>query len=111
MPGELTLAVDVGNSRIKFGIFARPESTARKRDLPDCLASHAVPVAEPIDWRVVLRHFENWAGAVGQAVIAGANPAGVEKAIAGWPSDLGPEPAVIELPGQLPLAIRVEHPE
>jgi type III pantothenate kinase len=111
MPEQLTLAVDVGNSRIKFGVFARPDLTTEKHTLPEGLMSLAVSAAEPIDWRAVVEHFEPWVGNVDQAVIAGANPAGVQKVLDGWPNDLGPEPAVIESPAKLPLAVRVEHPE
>jgi type III pantothenate kinase len=111
MPEQLTLAIDVGNSRIKFGVFARPGLPTKERTLPDSLELLAVSASEPIDWRAVMHHFETWVGDVGHAVVAGANPAAVQKVLDGWPGDLGANPAVIQSATQLPLATRVEHPE
>jgi type III pantothenate kinase len=111
MPESLTLAVDVGNTRIKFGVFERTDSKSSKVELPLCIASMAVSVNEELDWGQVTVHFEEWGANLTRAAVAGANPAGVEKVLSGWPDGIWPEPVAVRRAAELPLRVNAEYPE
>jgi type III pantothenate kinase len=104
------LAVDVGNSRIKLGLFGRDEASLDAAALPRCRASLAVPVTGHIPWKEIL----GWLGP-GESqrvtgVVAGANPAGVDQVLQTWPRDEWPLPAVLDDPARFPLEVRVDEP-
>ena len=97
------LAVDVGNSRVKFGLF----DIDREADgLPVLLTSLAIaPGSEP-PWDQLL----GWLPTEDSAsVVAGSNPAGRERIVSGWPTTLA-APTVIDDPQRLGLEIRLEEP-
>src|SRR5262245_4415278 len=104
----LTIAVDVGNSRIKFGVFER---AADDRALPGSLASLALPLSAELDWRKLASHFNDWAPLVTRAVIAGANPGFVERVLSGWPPAVWKQPIAIRRADELPLKVNVEVPD
>jgi type III pantothenate kinase len=108
MPSTI-LAIDVGNSRIKFGLFA-DAAAASSGALPGCRGSKVVPIDAPIPWH----ELRTWAAAGGnasiQGAIAGANPGGVQKLLDGWPADW-PRPTVIDRPDSLPIRLEVDAPE
>jgi len=110
MSDQFTLAIDVGNTRAKFGVFERPGSNA-SQSIPACLATMAVPIALRLEWGKIAAHFDQWNGKVGQAVIAGAYPAGVQKIVSGWPKGTWPGPAAVQRAADLPLRVNVEHPD
>ncbi len=110
MRENLIVAVDVGNSRIKFGVFARGQNSEEKA-LPACLASIAVAAAEQIDWVSVTSHLEEWAPHITTAVTAGANPAGVERLMSTWPAAFGGAPRVVNRAAELPLRVNVDSPD
>jgi type III pantothenate kinase len=102
------LAIDVGNTRVKLGLFASP--TPRPRGvLPRCvkrttwLTCDALPWDELAEWHATV---PNWL----PAVIAGSNPRGVEQLRATWPNSLGPVPQVIANTESFPLTVRVDEP-
>lgn len=100
------LAIDVGNTRVKLGLFAC--SSLRKRgELPSCIERTSFLADEPIPWEL-LAQWEptNWL----PSVIAGSNPGGVEQLKANWPSSLGPIPRVISNSEEFPLSIQVDEP-
>jgi type III pantothenate kinase len=111
MSEQLTLAIDVGNTRVKFGVFEHTDSKASKSKLPTCIASVAVPVAAELDWGMVTAHFEKWNANLTRAAIAGANPGGVETVISGWPGENWPAPLAVRRADDLPLRVNVEHPD
>jgi type III pantothenate kinase len=111
MSEKLSLAIDVGNTRIKFGVFARAESPARESILPMCIASMAVPATEELDWGRITVHFEEWNASLAQALVAGANPAGVESIISGWPGGIWPTPVAVRRAAELPLRVDVDFPD
>jgi type III pantothenate kinase len=111
MSEQLTLAIDVGNTRVKFGVFERADSKGSKAILPECVATMAVPVAEELDWPKITAHFGEWGADLAQAVIAGANPAGVEEIISGWPGGIWPAPVAVRRAADLPLRVNVEFPD
>ena len=102
------LAIDVGNTRVKLGLFACPSSRLRG-ELPTCVERTTLLSGEPLSWGMLAQ----WQSAATDwlpPVIAGSNPNGVEQLIADWPSSLGPQPRVIANTDDCPLAIRVDEP-
>ena len=102
------LAIDVGNTRIKFGLFAT--SSVRERGvLPECVQRAVVLSEDLIPWELLTSWRStttNWQ----TAVIAGSNPDGVERLRAAWPEALGESPIHVTNTARFPLTIRVEEP-
>jgi type III pantothenate kinase len=111
MSEKCILAIDVGNTRFKFGVFERADSTASEAKLPACVASISVPVAGDPDWGTITAHFDKWSATLAQAAIAGANPAGVERVISGWPNGIWPAPVAVRRAAELPLRVNLEFPD
>jgi type III pantothenate kinase len=107
MRENLIIAVDVGNSRVKFGVFERGQNSEAKA-LPACLASIAVAATEQIDWASVTSHLEEWVPHITTAVIAGANPTGVDRLLSRWPAVFRAEPRVLRGAAELPLQVNLE---
>lgn len=97
-----TLSADVGNSRIKFGLF--PENPFDGQ-LPDCRRFLAVEIDKPIPWDTI----RGW-GRPHQTVVAGANPPGVARLVRDWPADWTPA-RVLDNGQSLPVPISVDQPE
>lgn len=98
------LTIDVGNSRIKFGLFERD---ARGGELPRCARSTFVAVGDEIPWDEI----RSWCGGGEvEGVVAGANPLGVAAVLDTWPAELGPAPRTLENRREFPLEIRVDEP-
>lgn len=100
------LAIDVGNSRIKLGVFAASEPSGR---LPTCVARTVALTNEPLPWDL-LRVWRLSAADWSRAVIAGSNPAMTEQLRNGWPAELGPIPQIVRNDEDFPLTIRVDEP-
>lgn len=105
----LTLAIDVGNSRIKFGLFETAACSTPDRGLPDCLRLLAVPVAEEVPWGEILAWPELQAIERARGVVAGANPQGIARVCDTWPDEWKP-PRVISDPTSLGLRSRLVYP-
>lgn len=105
----MTLAIDVGNSRIKFGLFARGGPTAGAHVLPEIRSALALSSGAPLDWRQLAASFEKMPPAA--AIIAGVDPPNVERILAEWPRTVWPEPRVIRLAAELPLRTQVDAPD
>ena len=105
---DYLITVDVGNSRIKFGLF---ENVPPGDGLPKCLEATATGVRDDPPWEAV----RVWKQAVGggriEGVVAGANPTGVQRVVDTWPAGVCPPPTVIDLPAGFPLRIDVDAPE
>jgi type III pantothenate kinase len=111
MSEQLILAIDVGNTRAKFGAFKRADSMASQTMLPECIASIAVAVAGELDWGKVTAQFKERNAKHDRAVVAGANPAGVDAVISCWPGGFGPAPVAVRCAADLPLRVNVEFPD
>ena len=102
------LAIDVGNTRIKFGLFA-VSSVQEHGVLPECVQRTVALNGDPLPWEL-LNSWKvmstNWQS----AVIAGSNPEGVKRLQASWPESLGPMPQHITNTAELSLAILVDEP-
>ncbi len=108
---QLTLAIDVGNTRIKFGLFERARRDANGATLPVCVAFAAVPVGESIDWQKVSAQFDQTAASISSAVVAGPNPVAIEMLLSNWSHCGWPQPRVISRSADLPLRTSVEFPD
>ncbi|MBW3539753.1 MAG: type III pantothenate kinase [Planctomycetes bacterium] len=111
------LAVDVGNSRIKLGLFDAPGLPSEgaavlptiSRALPACLAFAAVAVDAAIPWNDILDGRAADAADDLCGVVAGVNPAVVERVATQWPPHV--HRLVIGNVESLPLVIEIEQPE
>lgn len=101
------IACDVGNSRIKIGLFA-PSAGA----LPECLRSLTFDVAQPVDWEAV----QGWERESGEntalhAVIAGANPGLLDRIVKEWSANIPvTRPVHIAELSQSILKVAVDEP-
>jgi type III pantothenate kinase len=79
------LAVDVGNSRVKFGVFQSP---ADEGSLPACSQFLTSDPQKQFDWKQLqetLRHRPF------RSVLVGSNQKGVDAVLAAWPEELQPK--------------------
>jgi len=111
MSEQFTLAIDVGNTRAKLGVFESTRSRASTSKLPACIASMAVPIALKLEWEKIAAHFDQWNAKVAKTVVAGAYPAGVEKVVSEWPDGIWPAPVALDRAADLPLRVNLEHPD
>lgn len=102
------LAIDVGNTRVKLGLFAWPSSRTRG-ELPACVERTSLLADEPLPWEM-LAQWQSTASNWMPAAIAGSNPSGVERLKSTWPSSLGPVPRAIANSEEFPLSIHVDEP-
>ncbi|MBC8291493.1 MAG: type III pantothenate kinase [Planctomycetes bacterium] len=103
MTSEFSIAIDIGNSRIKIGRFTHGEGS-----LPECCESHVFLLSDE----------SGWATAVGRlaeeshpraGVIAGSNHTGIEAFLKSWPA-AWPQPIEIRSSEHFPLEINVDEP-
>lgn len=102
------LAVDVGNSRVKFVLFG-DDFVMSPSGLPECLAAWSVALDQPIPWQDVQHTVQRLASEV-RPVIAGSNQKGVDRVMAAWPEALSPKPRVVRSSEGFPLEIAVDQP-
>ncbi len=102
------IAIDAGNSRIKFGLFAPGDSTVTTTIWPECQEFHAVPVEDAIPWELLGRWIETKSQGV---AISGTNPRAVERLLSGWSARNWPEPLVVRDYSVVPIAVDVDVPE
>lgn len=105
---EITIAVDIGNSRIKFGVF---EAAPANDSLPRCAGSLAVSVHQEVDWNLVAAHFAQWIPRITRAVVADVNPAGMKRLLAEWSKTKWPAPQIVGRAADLPLRTNVDNPD
>lgn len=108
----MIIACDVGNSRVKYGLFRRGDIPVEQgSSLPPCLAEQVVPRGHDVDWeqfRKRCSELDSSASVVG--IIAGTDSDGVAVARDDWPRDWANEPLIIEGPETLPIEIRLPEP-
>jgi type III pantothenate kinase len=114
------LAVDVGNSRIKVGLFetthcirttsAKIASDSEREDiagLPRCIDFRSVPLKASVPWDEL---FDDHAvGSQLNGVIVGSNQRGVDEVVSDWPDWLQ-KPVVIRSSEFFPIDIQVDEP-
>ena len=112
------LAIDAGNSRLKFGLFVRSQSSFYRRsgstisrvvdvvgDWPSCRRFLAIAVDESSPWNTLA----NWQPS--GVVIAGSNPLAVQRLLGEWPEGELPAPQVVRDRTAVPIVADVEFPE
>lgn len=102
------LAIDVGNSRIKFGLFDSADCGREASKLPECQRTLAVPVAEEVPWNEIRAWCDPRSIEI-HGVLAGANPQGIARVVDTWP-DEWPAPQVINEPTHVPISTRLIYP-
>jgi type III pantothenate kinase len=105
---SLLLAIDVGNSRTKFGLFYIAD-LADKSQLPECRDAVAVAHGSSVPWQTLRewgRQGEQWA-----AIVAGTNPPAIARLCGEWQAAPWPVPVAVEAGRQLPIRIDVDVPE
>lgn len=102
------LAVDVGNSRVKFGLFSMEHSTDQSVPrLPDCRNVITTELEEVLPWSELQSSVASDCFCFG--VVAGSNQQGVDRVLTEWPAAL-PAPLVIRDSSSFPLEIEVDQP-
>ena len=97
------LAIDVGNSRVKFGEFRATGSDVVPQDLT------AIPLRKRRD---VAAQLALWSDgrSVSRCIVAGSNPPVRDQLTENWPSQL-PAPTVIVKPHSVPIRLEVDQPD
>ncbi|MBX3443003.1 MAG: type III pantothenate kinase [Planctomyces sp.] len=98
-----SFAIDVGNTRIKFGVFEPLAGEA----LPVCRSAGFVPCGDPFPPRLA----EEFRAAPGlRALLSGSNPPEMDRIVRDWPGDWPPL-FVLRDRTRLPLTIDVDFPD
>lgn len=106
MPEHALLAIDVGNSRIKVGLFDSPSATG----LPACRQTLAIPVGEPRPTRRIEAWIETQDVRPASCWLGGVNPPVVASIRENW-SSAKTTLTIVERPAATLLANRTETPE
>ncbi len=106
MTQQFTLAVDVGNTRAKFGVFETATAAA-----PQVVEISAVRLANTED---LAHELQQWLTLVGVpkircAIIAGSNPPARDGLLESWPLANSP-PRLVESHVDLPIEVDVDEP-
>ncbi|REJ77025.1 MAG: type III pantothenate kinase [Planctomycetota bacterium] len=96
------LAIDAGNTRVKFGVIDWAGAGAFA--LPQCLADAAIAVGGAIPWRELPGEQST------PAFITGSNPGEIERICRDWPADRTP-PVVLTDRETFPIEIDVDFPD
>ncbi len=104
------LAIDVGNSRIKFVLLHTEFPVKACRQLPLVEHAFSAPLEEPVPWTQI----QNWSSDQTlehcQSVVAGSNPRGIKKIVTDWSSNSFPRPIEVLNTEDFPLTIDVDEP-
>ncbi len=105
------LAIDVGNSRIKLGLFQSNSAALKRGQLPGYITSIAINLDEVVPWEEIAS-WKNGDGAihVSSVILGGVNPRGRDKVLDGWPKTGWPQPTLIDNPFVLPIKIDLNSP-
>ena len=114
------LAIDAGNSRLKFGLFIPSRSSFYRRspdgmsvikiaealgDFPSCRRFLAVPAGQRIPWKTLASwHPEG-------TVLAGSNPSGIDRVLTEWPHATLSTPLIVRDRHALSIQVDVDAPE
>lgn len=104
------IAIDVGNSRVKLGVF-HPSQPLAESALPKCLKSLAVRKDVQIPWQQLAEAIPAADDVSVTGMVAGPNPDGINRVLESWRPTGWPMPRIVDLPGDLPLEIRLDAPE
>ncbi len=112
------LAIEAGNSRLKFGLFVPSISSFYRRvgtnvskvvdvaeEWPSCRRLLAIRVEDPVPWQTLATWNPD------ETVIAGSNPQAVERVLQGWQSTGLKPPQVVRDSSAIPISLDVDAPE
>ena len=104
------LAVDVGNSRIKIGLFEASNTSQLTTFavLPECVDFHSIPLNTSVDWDAIFGSLDRTTNL--RSVIVGSNQHGVDRVVAEWPEWLA-QPIVMRDAESLTLDVEVDEPQ
>ena len=107
------LAIDAGNSRLKFGLFEPGRLSHSNSIWPECHQFLAVAVDDAIPWDVLSGWLDSSTPgtAARQSAISGTNPRAVERLLKGWARQGWPAPFVVRDYTAVPVAVDVDFPE
>jgi type III pantothenate kinase len=100
-----SLAIDVGNTRIKCGVMSSTNGT-----LPDCVDVIAAPIETGLDWTTVLASVRRHGRQIDRSIVSGSNPRLLSTLLQSWPESLG-QPRRIDSSRELPIEIDVDEPD
>ncbi len=101
------LAIDAGNSRVKFGLFHPGQSAPNVAVWPECAEFLAIAVDDPLPRDELQRWTDRGLSGV---VISGSNPPVVQRLVDHW--NVGPvEPLVVRSCSAIPVVANVDFPE
>lgn len=101
------VTIDVGNSRIKLGLFRKNSEFKPGGHLPQYLHSVAINLDEPVPWHELASWTGNRPELVHAVILGGVNPRGRDKVLDSWPVDGWPQPVIIDNPFVLPIKINI----
>ncbi len=101
------LAVDVGNSRVKAGLFVS-DLDMTEQILPDCKASFNTPLEDGLPWDELLT-VQN--GMDFRGVVVGSNQQGVDRVATEWSQQSEVELLVVRDSRQFPISVDVDFPD
>lgn len=106
------LAIDAGNSRLKFGLFVPGPATHAVNHWPECQQFLAVHVDDAIPWDELSKWLESPVdGSRIPSAISGTNPRAVERLLDGWAKQGWTEPFVVSDHKVIPVEMDVDFPE
>ncbi|MCZ6818656.1 MAG: type III pantothenate kinase [Calditrichaeota bacterium] len=107
---EKLITIDVGNSRIKLGLFEKNRDFTPAGALPEYIRSMAINLDEAVPWDELASWTADAPGSVHSVILGGVNPRGRDMILDNWPKSIWPEPVVIDNPFILPIKINVNSP-
>lgn len=100
------IVFDVGNSRLKAGLFDRTDNSP----LPNFLAQHAQDVRQPLETNILLKWTKEFDDPV-PAIVTGSSPGGVETLILDWSLKTIEVPVPLRDRSMLSIPIDVKTPD
>lgn len=107
---EKLITIDVGNSRIKLGLFEKNGHFEPGGALPEYIRSMAINLDETVPWDELAAWTADAPESLHSVILGGVNPRGRDKILDSWPKDTWPDPVVIDNPFILPIKINVTSP-
>jgi type III pantothenate kinase len=86
-------------------------AAAGDRELPEPIATAAVPSSGKIDWPAVVTELGRLQRPIGHSVIAGVNPPVIEAVLTGWSQTGWPHLTNVAFAAQLPLRVDLAQPD
>lgn len=103
-----TIAIDIGNSRIKFGLLSISDNGT---DFPELDDSFFVKHGDTIPWDKIGDWVNEAKIEAGEVAVASVNPPALERLINDWGKRSLPQPTIIDKASQLELTVQVDAPD